>query len=493
MKSLLNFILLISLVVSVSCNRNADVIRELHYIDLLNPENKAFLKYPNEFSTYLLKGVIDEEIESYYIDYDSSGQIVSLPLTLFIQKILEPYEEYTVGEDMETDVYSMEDVHSFISSVTLLSFDEILVNGETHTNYINFYHPGDVTLEGIDKYICSIEFKAAIEFINSNYSPLLWHNYKVEEWGWYNDRLFIPQFETSSKLAIEMLTKADSLVLSSGLSDSISFQKVQTLIQENPYYFNSRFDHTGEGALDIIYKNDSISLEIATFAFEDILSVSRKKKSNDSVRIIPVTTAISSGMLKREGRIKKISENGKFQKPLNGSDPMAKRISGNIDLEEEFPPSQKFYFRTINRLIGDDHSIPNALPGILYNGVRDGSITVYQGDSLKSRLLPGDFFNNLILDELDNVIAETKYLQVYQVITETIFEQSGKIVSHNPVGIGMILPGRYLPEGINRPVGYFRLADVAALLESKEMEEIPITEWKGYPLQSWNVEVMKEN
>lgn len=493
MKPLLNSILIISLLVSVSCNRNSDVIRELHYIDLLNPENISFLKYPNEFSNYLLQGVIDEEIESFYIDYDSSGQIVPLPLTLFIQKILEPYEEYPVGEDMETDVFSMEDVHSFISSVTLLSFDELLVSGETHTNYINFYHPGDVTLEGIDKYICSIDFEVAMEFMNSKYSPLLWHNYKVEEWGWYNDRLFIPQFETSSKLAIDMLTNVDSMVLSSSLSDSISFQKIQILIQENPYYFSSRFNHTGEGVLDIIYKNDSISQELATFTFEDIIRISRKMKSTDSVRIIQVTTAISSGMLKREDRIKKISENGEFRKPLRGSDPLAKRRSGSIDLPDEFHPSQKFYFRTIDRLIGNDHSIPKALPGILYDGVRDGSITVYQGDSLKSRLLPGDFFNNLILDEQDNIISETKYLQVYQVITETIFEQSGKIVSQDPIGIGLILPGKHVPEGINRPIGYFRLSDVVALLESKGLEEIPITEWEGYPLQSWNVEVMKEN
>jgi hypothetical protein len=493
MKPLLNSIFIISLIVAISCNRNADVIRELHYIDLLNPENKAFLKYPNEFSTYLLKGVIDEEIESYYIDYDSSGQIVSLPLTLFIQKILEPYEEYAVGEDMESDVYSMEDVHSFISSVTLLSFDELLVSGEAHTNYINFYHPGDVTLEGIDKYICSIKFEEAIEFINSKYSPLLWHNYKVEDWGWYNDRLFIPQFETSSKLAIDMLLNVDSTVLSSRLSDSISFQKIEALMADNPYYFSSRFDHKGEGALDIIYKNDSISQEIATFLFDDIILVSRKKNSNDSVRILPVTTAISSGMLKREDRIKRISENGQFRKPLRGPDPLAKKRSENIELPEELPPSQKFYFRTIDRLIGKDHSIPKDLPNILYEGVRDGLITVYQRDSLKSRLLPGNFFNNLILDDQDNIIAESKYLQVYQVITETTFEQSGRIVTQRPIGLGLVLPGKHVPEGINRPIGYFRLSDVAGLLKSKGMEEIPTAVWKGYPLQSWNVEVMIEN
>ena len=492
-KLFLSIIVLISIVIG-SCKRNAEVVRELHYIDLLSPENKEFQQYPNEFSTYLLKGILNEELPAYFIDYDSSGSIIPLQLSVFVQKIIEPYEDYETGESTLRDAYGMEDVSGFVSSVTLLGLDELVAEDESYVQYINFYHPGDVTVEGLNRYICSIEFESAIEYLNSKYSPLLWNNYMLEEWGWYKQRLFIPQTRTSSKMAHDILTFLDNSILASKLDSSITTDRAQYLAKESPYNLVSSFEPDGEGRLMIAYKDDSLFFNIGQFTFEDVLITSRNKDLVDSVTIVPVTQAILSNGLKKQKKLRTVSSNGEFLKPLEGPDEVAGRRLNKVSIDKSiFSGSEKFYFRTIERLLGEQSGFLFSLPSILYDGVREGEITVYESDTLKSRLLPGEFFDNMMLSDQDNLIADKGDLEVYQVITQTIFNITGVVDSPSIVGIGIFIPGNIVPEGINRPIGYFRIEDVNELLGQNGLQSISESDMRGFPLKSWNLELYQQD
>ena len=477
-----------------SCKNNSDVVRELYYIDLLSPENRLFHQYPNEFSTYLLEGILDEDLQAYYIDYDSSGLIIPIQLPIFISKILEPYEDYESGESTITEAFDMEDVSGFLSSVTLLGFDELVADNEGFVQYINFYHPGEVTLEGLNRYICSLEFESAIEYLEEKYSPLLWNNYKLEEWGWYNQKLFIAQTSTSSKLAFDMIMLNDTSFLASKLNPSMKPEQVQQLAQEHPYSLLSRLDLQEDGKLTIAYKEDSVFYEIGQFSFEDVLKTSTQKELTESVAITPVTAAILSNGLKKQKKLRTVSSNGEFLEPLNGPDELANRKLRKISIKDAaFDDADKFYFRTIERLLGEKNEIIEELPSILYEGVKQGNIMVYNSDTLKTRMLPGEFFDNMLLDEQDDQVLQSSELEVYQVVTQTIFDINGTIDNHSIVGVGIFLPGKVVPEGINRPIGYFRIEDIRAVLSQKGLQSIADTDLKGYPLKSWNLELYQPN
>jgi hypothetical protein len=129
------------LAISFSCTRNSGIVRNLDYVDLLTPENEGFHRYPSEFSTQLLKGVLDGRIQAYDIDYDSSGLISVLDLNLFAERVLEPYTTYTPSESTVADDLKLEDASQFLSSVTLIGLDYVSMNGDSTVKYINFYNP----------------------------------------------------------------------------------------------------------------------------------------------------------------------------------------------------------------------------------------------------------------------------------------------------------------------------------------------------------------
>jgi len=264
------------------------------------------------------------------------------------------------------------------------------------------------------------------------------------------------------------------------------------MIEENPIFLNSKIYSPAKNRIDVIYRDDSITSKIAAFTFNDLEIISRKKIRNDSVTIVPVHTALVENKLKMD-RIKKISRNGSFEKPLMGDDEQSKRKPDRVNIKKSlFSDSQKFYFRTVERLIGENYEELDALPELLYDGVKNGAITVYQNDSLSNRMLSGDFFDNMILDVEDNLIADSKSLIIYTLITETIFNQKGNIIKQTPIGIGLFLPGRHVPEGFNRQIGCFRIDEIVEYLRGSENGAIDFEGLKGYPLSSWNIRLFTE-
>ncbi len=488
--------LLISVIIFVmlhaGCSRPGNITRTLHFVDLNTPENRTLNLYPREFTTCLLQAIYEEKLPVYTIDYLETGAILPLERTVFESRIIEPYELHDPDADDEYALPADHDLKSYFSSVTLISFDEKQVAGDVYkTMYINFYHPGEITPEGFDIYICSTEYDKAIAYLQHISPPLVWHNYRLEDWGWVNEMVFKPDYVTSSKMAFDILMFYKSNQQYEKIAAEKAPHDIDMFLSQKPGNLHvilpDHRNHTGY----VYYLDDSITTYLASFSFDDLSRIGESKISTALPQMMPLTTALERHYYKIKETPRKISENGIFSSPVKGKDKLTQRAGSKPDIAADyFNKAQLFRLRQIDRVNENDTIIPPELSLWLYDAVRRGEIAVYEDDSLQTRLLSGSFFDALLFeDSKTSKMLNPELLKVHLIIHEMIFDQAGSISGLKPMGVGLMVPGRYVPEGFNRTAGYFRVDEINRYLVGRGEEEIDFSLLKGFPLKSWNIEM----
>ncbi len=487
------FISVISLVILYSgCSRPGNVTRTLNFVDLSIPENRTLNLYPREFTAYLLQAIYEKKLPAYTIDYYETGAIMPLESAEFEALIIEPYEIYDPYEDDENALPVEHELSSYFSSVTLISFDEKLVAGDVYkTLYINFYHPGEVTPEGYDKYICSTEYEKAIAYLKQISPPLVWHNFKLEDWGWVNESVFKSGFVASSKMAFDILMYYKSNQQYKKLAPEVVPYSIDLYLSQTPGNLHVILPNPGNQTGYVYYLDDSTTTYLASYSIEDLENIGKSKILLAEAKIMPLTTALEERNYKIKGKPQKISENGVFASPVKGKDKLTRRAGSNSAIASGyFDKGQLFRLRQIDRINKYDTIVPRELPLLLYDAVKRGEITVYEDDSLHNRLPSGSFFDALIFEDRNTTrMIKPELMKAQLVIRETIFDQEGSISERNPLGIGLMVPGQFVPEGFNREAGYFKVDDINTYLTSRGSEKIDFSLLRGFPLKSWNIEV----
>ena len=481
--------MLLGLLLVTACNTGGNLRRSLSFVDVLEDPNLAYHQFPNELSTQLLSGVLQGEIEAFDIDYLGTGSIASLSIDEFKTRISEPYDVFVQVPSQENDVDTLEHAWTeYFGNASILSFDGLWSDGSFHrTLYINFYHPEEIALEGFNKYVCSIEFETALQYLEENPSHSLWHNFKYQRWGWVAGKIFKGDIETSSNLGLDLLTHIYHSQDSARLPDGITLERVQQVMGDNtPNIFASI--PTIEGVGSIYVKTRSTSTHLADYDWEIIHSAAPDSTKLEEFTAMPLHRALQSRSF-HVSREVDISKNGVFTAPLSGDDPLSTKAGGQSNLEESpMAVRSALQIREVNRIF-DASGLHSDLGKTIYEGIRDGKLTVFDDDTLMRRRPSGDFFDALLYEDLETRKSlGPEVLEVYFVIWETTFTTSGDILEQVPLGIGLIVPGRFVPEGFNREAGYFELSDVNALLEEMDKAPISIDQMdRGFPLRSWNI------
>lgn len=487
------FISVISLMILYSrCGRPGNVTRTLNFVDLSIPENRMLNLYPREFSAYLLQAIYEKKLPVYYIDYLETGVILPLESAEFEARIIEPYELYDPDTENEYALPVEVDLKSFFSSVTLISFDVKQVEGNVYkTLYINFYHPGEITPEGYDTYICSIEYEKAIAFLQQISPPLVWHNYKLEDWGWVNKRVFKSDFVASSKMGFDILMYYKSNQQYEKLAPEILPHEIDLYLSQSPGNLHVILPDSGNLTGYVYYLDDSTTTYLASYSIDDLERMGKSKILPARAKIMPLTTALEEHNYKIKGKPQMISENGIFASPVKGKDKLTKRAGSKSAIASGyFDKVQLFRLRQIDRINKNDTVVLQELPLLLYDAIKRGEITVYEDDSLLNRLLSGSFFDALIFEDSNTTrMLKPELMKVHLIIRETIFDQEGSISGLKPLGIGLMVPGQFVPEGFNREAGYFMVDDINTYLTTNGREKIDFSLLSGFPLKSWNIEV----
>jgi len=408
----------------------------------------------------------------------------------FENRMIAPYEIY-----VEEDEYALPAEYNFaefFSSVTLVSLDEIFIQDEyRNILYVNFYHPGEITPEGFDVYICSTEFGAAFEYLENLTLPIVWHNYINEDWKWLNEYLFKSDYESSSKMAFDILTNVYTHQLSDNLAPGITLVNIDETLSKNLSNIHVILPEDIYPRGSIYYIDDSITQFLATFQLEDL-----KFSQQDQILLIKsITSALLAKDYETMGEPKQISKNGAFKPPLTGTDNLSKKASKKVSYSASpFDEDQMFTMVKIDRINRNDSTFPSNLPIFLYEAVRNGEIPIFRNDSLDSRKLTGEFFDAMLYeDQKSSKMLDPKVLKTHLMVTETIFDRKGRIRRKNPLGVGLIVPGNLVPEGFNRDVGYFRVEDINKLLTISGRDTINFSRIRGFPIKSWNIETYEVN
>jgi len=451
----------------IGCNPGGNIIRTLRFVDLNASENLAYQQYPNEFSFYILDAVLKGKINGYSVDYrDGEPASILSPDSLLM----------VLAEIFYDDEIVVASAGSYLSLANLLSLDEIYVGGAYHnTNYVTFYYPGDVTPEGLDKQFCSVSFQDALDVLEDQDPPVVWFQYLNPDWGWISNEVFRPNYLTSNQLGIALIQHhlLDTLFL----DDALPFDTMSMISSDKRYIFSSTISNSEKG--EIYFQNDISSILLGRFTTKHLQKL--KKTSNDSTWILPMALALELQHFQSSKNLV-ISENGTFISPISGTDILSEKTKKKFKPgKSPFKPTQKFMYRTLERIIHEDK--PD-ITSIILDALRDGEITAYQTDSLVTTKQSGKFFDELVIEDLKNVkLVDQQFIEVALIVKEIQFNMTGSS-TREVKGFGLVVPGKHVPEGFDRTLGYFLLEDLKKLTTM----EGP---WHGLPLQSGNIETTK--
>ncbi len=474
---------LILFVILGGCNRTGTVTRTLHFVDLSKGENKSYQEFPREFSTFILDAVLNKQLTAYHIDYFDSGIITQLSDSILLSIL-----EDTFYEDGEIDRLT---ASSYFSLVTLIGLDEINIETEyQNTNYINFYFPGELIPEGFNKYFCSVPFKDALKFLQKLNPPVVWNSYENIDLGWLTNEILRLDYLTSSNLAIALLRNSiDKSSLE--YTDRQDSDSISTYLEtHSDLLFASNINLQSKKG-GIYFVSGSTATQLAWYTIENVKSLNLDSVEIISSWIMPIDQAFESRNFSFEKGEQIISSNGVFESPLTGEDKLSKNAGKKINTDQPgYKSDQKFYYRSIERI--SNHKGFVELTSLIYKGVRDGDIPVYENDSLKSRISSGEFFDAMLVEDIDkSILLKSEDLMTNTLIYDIYFNMQGFVEKIDPKGISLAIPGNLVPEGFDRVIGYFKTVDIDELLENNGLDQINYADIYGLPLTSWNIELVK--
>ncbi len=480
----LKYSIVLFAILAVGCNRPGTVTRALHYVDLAKNENKSFHEFPREFSTFILDAVMKKKLDAYQIDYFNNGSINAMSDSTLLFLLQDNFYEY--GDIDRSSAIS------YFSLISLISLDEIKLEADyQYTNFINFYFPAEETPEGFNKYICSVSYKDAMKYLRNLDPPVVWNSYKNIDWGWVNNEVFRLDYITSSNLAKELLKNSlvnNSLEYSGELDSS-----------DISGYINSRSDllfATGINSNSkkgyIYFSSDSATTQLAGYTHEDVFSLRTDYADIQKNWIMPLDQAFESKKFYQEINEQVISSNGVFAPPLSGEDKLSKKPGKKTNTNHAgYKIDQKFYFRSIERI--NNNPVIKELAPIIYRGVRDGEIRVYENDSLENRIPSGKFFDAMLVeDSKKSILMKPEELTGSMFVSDIYFNLEGVVEKVVPRGISLAIPGKKVPEGFDRNVGFFKTEDIDRLLSNKGHQAIKYQDIHGLPLSLWSIEVINQ-
>lgn len=462
MKNRIYFLLIF---LAFSCNPGGNITRTLRFVDLGANENNTFQLYPNEFSYYILNAVLTNDIDGYYIDYVTNATISPLTPDTLLSILTENFY------DDEIDV---ESAGSYLSEANLISLDEISVGGNYHsTNFITFYFPGEATPEGMDKQFCSVSFEDALDVLENQDPPVVWFQFANPDWGWINNEVFQPDYLSSNQLGNALIKH--HITDTTFLTTSLRPEQLKVIASDERFIFSTTISNNGIG--EIYFQNDASSLLLGQFTSEHLQQL--HIPANDSLWILPMALAFELQLFKSAKDLL-ISENGAF--PGGGADELSSKVNKkNKPGKSPFKSSQRFKYKAVERIVTEDR--PDVVEKIL-NAVRHGEISVFHSDSLKTKKSSGKFFDELVIEDLENIkLVDQSLIEVGLVVKEIQFDMDGN-AEQQIKGFGLIVPGKHVPEGFDRTLGFFELGDLEKIIKINA----PI---RGLPLYSGNIEAAK--
>jgi len=444
------------LIVVSGCNPGGNITRTLRFVDLNEDQNQSFQQYPNEFSYFILDAVMKGSLTGFDIDYQTGNSPVVLPVDSLFAVLTD------IFYDDEVDAFS---AGSYLSMASLIALDEIHVGGNYHnTNYITFYFPGEVTPEGIHRQFCSVIFQDALDILDDLDPPVVWFQYKNRDWGWIKDEVFQPDYLSSNQLGISLANKqkSDSLFLNSSVAPDL----FSLYSSDDRFVFGTTLSN---GVGELFFHNEDTSVSLGRFSTKHLSQLT--EDTNDSLWIMPIALAFEQQQFESlQDRV--ISENGMFQSPLQGKDKLSLKSRKKLKVgKSPFKPNQKFKYRTIERIVYNDR--PD-ISHLILDALRHGEISAYESDSLKTRKQSGKFFDEMVIDDLENIkVIDQLLIEVALVVKELTFDMNGKVIQQIQ-GVGLIAPGKHVPEGFDRTLGYFKIEDVTKFMTSAELRGLPL-------------------
>jgi hypothetical protein len=364
---------------------------------------------------------------------------------------------------------------SYLGLANLIGFDNLESNGNyVNTNYLTFYFPAEVTPEGFNKAFCSVKFQDAVEVLDKVQPSPVWFQYSNADWGWIYNQVFQPTYLSANLLAKALLER--QVEDSSFLDNVATSERIREYLSDNQNIFATTISEDQEG--QIYFQDESSSEMIASYSLNHLQSISQS--ANDSSWILPMALALERRQfVVLEEKI--ISENGSFVESSN-PDPISKSSGKKLrPAKSPFKQDQLFSYQTTSRII---HSSKPDFTKEIIDGLRHGEFPVYGNDSLVTRMQSGKFFDGLVIDDLENIkVLDQEDIETSLIVTEVRFDMNGNSTQQIK-GLGLIIPGRFVPEGFDRTLGFFRVEDIDEFVSVED-------NYPNLPLVTSHIRVIK--